>query len=493
MKIQGQDIYAIFVTSSVDVRESCIRATFNIRQNDSSLVVLLYNDASQEDKSACLAYESCLRELLSGAFPKPQITVSTIDDFSAIVAEAKKHNTTFSLRTIGHTGPSSPSLRLIMDSGESVSDDSRFFEDFDDMPQIKNRLNQVMSILARSDEFGMTPCVLLTGETGCGKSYTAKLIYKALVESKSISGKFIPINCASLPREHIDSFIFGVPKGVFTDVGERDGAIADAENGVLFLDEIGELPLDSQSHLLTLLDEGTYSRYGEPGKERTATCKFIFGTNANLPRRIAQGSFRRDLYNRISAFPIDFPNVKTRISRHDGGEDFFTRTTAAFCKSHGGLVLTDNARKRLLAFAHDFPWNGNFRDVKHLFENLALATVCRSGSPIVSSRTMSDVIETFTADNESINSLAAPAEDYENASSDATPPIEVKDGLAAYELVTLEYLRKVAATSVSSADAGRKFFSGKDISNPCDSFRKILKKFSLKWDKDTPGHLKSIK
>lgn len=149
--------------------------------------------------------------------------------------------------------------------------------------------------------------VLIHGETGTGK----ELLAKALHGSKY--GKFVAINCAGMPRDLLESELFGHAAGSFTGAkGEKPGLITVANNGTLFLDEIGDLPLDMQAKLLRVLQERTLRKVGS-NDEEPITARFVSATHNDLLKGVAEGTFRKDLYARLSRFSITIPPLRARL------------------------------------------------------------------------------------------------------------------------------------------------------------------------------------
>ena len=351
-------------------------------------------------------------------------------------------------------------------------------------------------MLGRAKDYGIMPCALLTGETGTGKTYTAEQIAEQLKAEGGRRGKFVSVNCGSLPQEHIDSFLFGVSGRKFTGVSEGKGAIEEADNGVLFLDEIGNLPLEAQSHLLTFLDKGKYRYYGDQATERQADCVIIFGTNANLKEEIIAGNFRRDLYARINSLEIRLPTVATRISDATTGDMFLSAVIESMCRRYKDMKLTDAADRRFRQFAKAFPWHNNFRDIKHFFENLVLEMLWDPSEKVapdnvVSARQMDNTIEGFVKNLAQSDSADVTRHEQPTCETTRTPtplPIET-DNLAEYEIHTLESLSVICRDSPNKAAAGRKFFKGKKLANPSDAITKFLKGYGLRWNYDAPNHL----
>lgn len=152
--------------------------------------------------------------------------------------------------------------------------------------------------------------ILIHGETGTGK----ELIARAMIgDRQETGGKFIAVNCAGLPNELIESELFGHKKGSFTGASEdKKGMLSMANDGVIFLDEIGELPLLMQGKLLRAIQEMKVRRVGS-NEEIDINCKFVFATNKDIPRMVREGTFRQDLYARMSTFEVWISPLRQRI------------------------------------------------------------------------------------------------------------------------------------------------------------------------------------
>lgn len=204
-------------------------------------------------------------------------------------------------------------------------------------------------------------CVLLTGETGTGKEVLARFIH-----AHSGRKDFIAFNCANLTAELADSMLFGHLKGSFTGASEaKEGLVKAADNGTLFLDEVGELPIGLQPKLLRFLDTGHYLPIGAT-QEQVSRARVIVATNRDLKAEIKAGRFREDLFFRISTVPIHIPALRERR------EDIL-----ALAKKHlkeltpvlGYTSKLSNEALELL-FAYDFP--GNVRELFHLLDRAAV-------------------------------------------------------------------------------------------------------------------------
>ncbi len=210
---------------------------------------------------------------------------------------------------------------------------------------------------------GYDTSVLITGESGTGKELVARNIHE--LSSRS-DGPFVPVNCGAIPSELIESELFGHEKGAFTGaITTRKGRFELAEGGTLFLDEIGDMDLGMQVKLLRVLQERCYERVGS-NYSRNCNVRIVAATHRDLERRIAAGSFREDLYYRLSVFPIETPALRDRID--DLPE--LIRHLASRTAQHGRpLVRLTPAAIQALKH-HD--WPGNVRELGNLVERLAI-------------------------------------------------------------------------------------------------------------------------
>jgi PAS domain S-box-containing protein len=202
--------------------------------------------------------------------------------------------------------------------------------------------------------------VLITGETGTGKELIARAIHK---KSYRAAGAFISANCATIPRDLIASELFGHEKGAFTGALQRRvGQFELAEGGTIFLDEIGELPLETQIALLRVLQEREFQRVGSNNSIR-ANVRVIAATNRDLPGAIATGTFRSDLFYRINVFPIQIPPLRER--KEDVRvlvEYFIDRYSSKVGKKIRRI------EKKSLARMQAYHWPGNIRELQNVIE-----------------------------------------------------------------------------------------------------------------------------
>src|SRR6185369_4780887 len=205
--------------------------------------------------------------------------------------------------------------------------------------------------------------ILLLGENGTGKSVLAREVHR---RSNNKEGPLVTVSCPSLSRELLESELFGHVKGAFTGaVRDTWGKVAAAESGTLFLDEIGELPLEIQPKLLRLLQEQTYEPLGD-AKERRADVRIIAATNRDLEREVAEGRFRRDLFERLNYVPVRVPPLRERR------EDLPLLLRHALDQIETGrwVELTPEAEQALVSL--DFAWPGNVRHVEQLAARLSM-------------------------------------------------------------------------------------------------------------------------
>ncbi|WP_164019401.1 sigma-54-dependent transcriptional regulator [Pyxidicoccus trucidator] len=201
--------------------------------------------------------------------------------------------------------------------------------------------------------------VLLLGETGVGKEVIARHLHAL----QGGQGPFVHVNCAALPATMVESELFGHERGAFTDArAARRGLVEVANGGVLFLDEVGELPLGLQAKLLTFLDQGAFRRLGGTA-ELHSTARVVAATNRDLTREVAEGRFREDLYFRLSVFRVDIPPLR---ERREDVMPLAESLVAELCAELGRrpVGFTPAARKRL----ERYPFPGNVRELRNVLE-----------------------------------------------------------------------------------------------------------------------------
>ena len=202
--------------------------------------------------------------------------------------------------------------------------------------------------------------VLITGETGTGKELVARAIHRM---SRRSSLPFVSVNCAAIPRDLIASELFGHEKGSFTGaIQRRLGRFELAYGGTIFLDEVGELPLETQIALLRALQEHEFERVGGTRSIQT-NVRVIAATNRNLQAAINARSFRSDLFYRLNVFPIELPPLRERRADIPVLIDYFLNRCA---KNVGKNIRGVN--KKSLDLLRSYPWPGNIRELQNVIE-----------------------------------------------------------------------------------------------------------------------------
>jgi DNA-binding NtrC family response regulator len=202
--------------------------------------------------------------------------------------------------------------------------------------------------------------VLITGESGTGKELVARSIHGL---SSRRNGPFVAINCAAIPRDLLESELFGHIKGAFTGaVRDKTGRFALADGGTLFLDEVGELPLELQPKLLRALQERVIEPVGGT-KELKLDVRVLAATNLDIEKAISEGAFREDLYYRLSVIPVHLPPLRQR-------PDDIPLMLRHFCSKHGAGKVTFD--KESLALLTGYAWPGNVRELENLVERLLI-------------------------------------------------------------------------------------------------------------------------
>ncbi|MFN5312747.1 MAG: sigma-54 interaction domain-containing protein [Flavobacteriales bacterium] len=258
--------------------------------------------------------------------------------------------------------------------------------------QIKQRFGIIGSapLLNRALEIAMQVAptdisVLVTGESGTGKEIIPQVVHQL---SARKHGEYIAVNCGAIPEGTIDSELFGHEKGSFTGAqGSRQGYFEVANGGTIFLDEVAELPMQTQVRLLRVLETGEYIRVGS-SKPLKTNVRVVAATNENMQKAISSGKFREDLYYRLSTVPILLPALRQRA------EDvhlLFRKFANDFADKYRmpAIKLTDSAVELLLSY----PWPGNIRQLKNLVEQLSVIETAREIDPLTLNAYLTPIAE----------------------------------------------------------------------------------------------------
>ena len=260
-------------------------------------------------------------------------------------------------------------------------------------------LNHAIQVAIQVAPTDMT--VLINGESGTGKESFSKIIHSM---SKRKHGQFIAVNCGAIPEGTIDSELFGHEKGSFTGANEsRKGYFEVTDGGTIFLDEIGEMPLSTQSRLLRILENGEFIKVGSSKVQKT-NVRIIAATNVKLKEAVDKRKFREDLYYRLNTVPIIVPPLRER------GEDIsllFRKFSSDFSdKNKIEPIRLDEESKNLL-IKYRFP--GNIRELKNLTEQISILEIDRNITK--------DVIDKYLPKNSNLPVLS---NNIENKEADET-------------------------------------------------------------------------
>lgn len=315
--------------------------------------------------------------------------------------------------------------------------------------------------------------LLITGPTGAGKSQLARRVYELKHQRRQLTGAFIEVNCATLRGDQAMSALFGHTKGAFTGATTaREGLLRAAHEGLLFLDEIGELGSDEQAMLLRATEEKRFLPVGAD-REVSSNFQLIAGTNRDLHQEVQAGRFREDLLARINLWTFCLPGLAERREDISPNLDY----ELSQFSSHTGHVVRMNkeARAAFLRFAESDTalWRANFRDLN--------AAVTRMATLAAGGRITTELVE------EEIERLRSSWQNTaEGRNNDCLPGLVEAGTLDRFDLVQLQEVVQVCRDSKTLSDAGRKLFSvsrqSKAKHNDADRLRKYLARFGLTWE-----------
>ena len=226
--------------------------------------------------------------------------------------------------------------------------------------------------------------VLVIGESGVGKEVFSKIIHSLSARKHN---EFIAINCGAIPEGTINSELFGHEKGSFTGaVGDRKGYFETVSGGTIFLDEIAEMPLDTQSYLLRVLESGEFIRVGA-SKVLKTDVRVIAATNVDLLERVRKGKFREDLYYRLSTVPIKVPSLQ---ERREDIPVLFRKFAYDFAEKYRMQPVRLDERAELVL--ENYRWPGNIRELKNIAEQLSVLSENRAIAAEDLARTMPQLL-----------------------------------------------------------------------------------------------------
>jgi transcriptional regulatory protein RtcR len=326
--------------------------------------------------------------------------------------------------------------------------------------------------------------MLLTGATGTGKSRLARRIYTLKKQRANLSGNFVELNCGTLRGDAAVSALFGHVKGAYTGAGaDRKGFLAQADGGLIFLDEIGELAMDEQTLLLRAIEEKKFFPLGSD-RETTSDFQIICGTNRNLPRAVRQGRFREDLLARINLWTFSLPTLRERPEDILPNIEYELRVR----EKESGVHCTFNreALAQYLTFARsrEALWTANFRDLNASIERMCtLAMGARINAADVSAEIERLKVSWGLGPDENF-----PADMF-HSESGGPPRVRqnrVFEALDEFDRIQLAGVIRICGESGSLAEAGRKLYAKsrlqkKGRQNDTDRLKKYLAKFSLTW------------
>ncbi|WP_020594366.1 sigma-54-dependent transcriptional regulator [Kiloniella laminariae] len=314
--------------------------------------------------------------------------------------------------------------------------------------------------------------VFITGESGTGKEVCAEAIHKS---SPRVEKPFVPLNCGAIPRDLMESEIFGHIKGAFTGaINNRDGAATQADGGTLFLDEICEMDLDLQTKLLRFIQSGTFQKVGSTRLEKV-NIRIVCATNRNPLQEVQAGNFREDLYYRLHVIPIHLPPLRDR-------DQDVVEIAKAFLQEYAreeGKNFTAFSSEALKAI-YEYSWPGNIRQLQNVLRN---SVVLNSGTVLAASM-LPPMVRSWSGSGDSVIPEPMP-EDWRGeiqgnirTVSEASPSLQFSERAGSEKIVPLWIVEKQAIEDAISLCGGSvtKAAAFLDI-NPSTIYRK-----KLQWD-----------
>ncbi len=341
---------------------------------------------------------------------------------------------------------------------------------------IETRNSEFNRVIAQLEKISINSDdpILLTGPTGAGKSQLARRIYQLKQHRDQIKGRLVEVNCATLRGDNAMSALFGHKKGAFTGaVTQRTGLLLEAHDGILFLDEIGELGTDEQAMLLRAIEDKNFMPFGAD-TPISSDFQLIAGTNCDLFEDSRKGKFREDLLARINLWTYRLPSLKERIEDLEVNLDY---ELERFAQKAGSMVsFNKTARNRYLKFAHSpaATWRANFRDLNASVTRMA--TLANGGR--INEEVVDDEIRRLKHD------WTATSQEWDPKSiTSKFLDKETHAKLDLFEHIQLAGITNVCKNAKSMAEAGRILFDKsreqKKIANDSHRLKQLLAKYRI--------------
>ena len=352
-----------FESYEVDIAENAIDGLSQIKENNYNLVFL---DIKMPEMNGI----QCLETIVEQGFTMPVVMISGHGNIETAVECVKKGAFDFIEKPIDLN-------RLITVAKNALEHLEPVVEQKIIKPQsVKNLPTAVTQMIGESQKIQelrsliqkIAPTearVLLTGENGTGKEVAARQIYEM---SHRANAPFVEVNCAAIPSELIESELFGHEKGSFTSaIKNRTGKFEEANNGTIFLDEIGDMSLAAQAKVLRCLQESIISPVGS-NKSIKINVRVITATNKDLRKEIELGNFREDLYYRLNVINLHIPSLKERLEDIPLLVDYFSNI---ICQEQN-LETTKIFLPDAISLLQTRTWNGNIRELRNVVEKLII-------------------------------------------------------------------------------------------------------------------------